>query len=212
MFSKIIFITILSINFVYANSLSDRVSKARSYCFDQNINYYNKASFNPPHSSDFDLYRPSTTQKLLTPVYVGIFDRFGGVLQTMISGGDTYGVNYNLSALGTAARRYAYSKRLNKLGKTCLASCITNHLLEADADIFPTTSMPLAISKGRGFCRHFALTTFEILKIMGENVQTEVSFIHMFLKLNYGGEKLYFDPSAETGAYRCNFIKAKDIK
>ncbi len=212
MFSKIIIITILSINFVYAKSLSDRVSKARSSCFDQSIDYYNKASFNPPHSSDFDLYTPSTTQRFLTPIYVGIFDRFGGVLQTMIDGGEGYRVNYYLSSLGAEARRYAYSKNLSKLGATCLASCITNHLLESDGDIFPTTSVPLAISQGRGFCRHFALTAFEILKRMGENVKTEVSFIHMFLKLNYGGEKLYFDPSVETGAYRCNFIKSKDIK
>lgn len=198
-------------NFANA-SLKDRVQKARSICLNSNNNYFNEASFHPPHHSDFDLYTPSTTQNILSPVYIGIFDRFGGVIQGMIENDDAKNVPYYLKKLGQEAKRFFYHKRLNKLGATCLASCITNQLMEGDEDVFPTTSLSLAISNGKGFCRHFALSTLEILKNMGIYVKPEYSFRHMFLKLNHGRQKLYFDPSINEGTFRCNFIKANDIK
>jgi len=205
-------ITLISISGVASASLNYRVNKARSVCFDKDNNYFNKATFNPPHESDFDLYTPSKTQNVLSPVYIGIFDRFGGGLQSLIENGDARYVSYYLRKLGQEAKRYIFNKKLNRLGATCLATCITNQLMEGDEGVFPTTSLPLAISNGKGFCRHFALSTLELLKQMGVKAAPEYSFRHMFLKLNYYGEKLYLDPSVNEGTYRCNFIKVKDIK
>ena len=193
------------------SSLRDRVTKARSTCFDPKITYYNNATFNTPHPNDFDLYTPSNTQRMLTPVYVGIIDQFGGVVQGLIENGEArYATSY-LRKLGNEAKTYMRKKYLNKLGAICLASCITNKLMESDESIFPTTSLPLALSNGKGFCRHFSLSTLELLKRMGIKAKAEYSFRHMFIKLNYKKEALYFDPSVSEGTYSCNFIKANKV-
>jgi len=200
------------LNSATASDFTHRVSKARQFCFSSKHTYYHQETFHQSFKLKSEFYKPSKTQKLLGPVFIGIFDRFGSVVQGMITGDESANVKYYLKSLGREAKRYAFQKNFNVYKSICLASCITNNLLETDPDTNPFESLDLAIVEGRGFCRHFALTTLDILKSMNVKISPEYSLNHMFLKFKQNGIEYYFDPSVNDGRFDCNFINSSLVK
>jgi hypothetical protein len=150
-------------------------------------------------------YQPSNLQRATTPIYKVIIDDFGGIIQSLISGSDEYQVAYSLGRLG----RIVGSSNGTKAQKICMATCMVNHLMQGDEDVFPTTSMTLAVARGRGFCRHFSLATLRVLAAAKIDAKYEVAIDHMFLKLNLDGKRYYTDPSNQDGLSDCNFIPVK---
>ena len=192
---------------VHSKELMDRVGEAQKSCFNSRYSFYGEVSFNPPRENYEYLYKVSRLQRFLSPGFIALVDNFGGDFQGVIAGDDTVYVDYYLKALAQDARKYRREENLNIFKSICVASCITNNLMEADPDINPFTSMELAISKGRGFCRHYALTTEKILEKMRIKVEREYSVSHMFLKFRHQGETYFFDPSFADGMVDCNFMK-----
>ena len=156
-------------------------------------------------------YRASTTQWALFPIYRGIFDEFGSVLQGLISGGDEFAVRPNLHSLARELKAKKLREGLTNPQLICLASCVTNNLMEGDEDVFPTTSMDMSVADGKGFCRHFMLTTKYMLERMDIKTNAGFSWDHTFLYYNHGQKKYIFDPTVSDGMSDCQFFSTENL-
>ena len=205
---KAVLVLSMTISFsAYSKGYIERSFDARSKCGLQNLA---QPKYEAPEESMKKHYQPSNLQRVLTPVYSGIFDHFGGIVQGMISGQDEAYVKPTLKRLGREISRYAQSNPMSTEQKICMATCMVHHLMEP-GDPTPWSSMELANARGVGFCRHFSMTTKYILKYAGIEVDTETALDHMFLKIKLGGILHYQDPMNEDGQYSCTFFPADSV-
>lgn len=183
----------------------DRVSKAQTKC---GLSQLSTPVYEAPEEYMKKHYQPSNLQRVLTPVYTTIIDRFGGVVQGMITGGDEAYVGPTLRRLGRQIKR---TPGLSKENKICMATCMVNYMMEGDDNVIPFSSMNMAVAQGKGFCRHFSLATELILEAADVDVDTEVAFDHMFLKTQIRGRLHYQDPMNENGRWSCTFFPANSV-
>lgn len=208
----VLFLTLTSLTCAsaLAGNLANRVEQARQRCLRPNQHGLS-VEFKQPPAGMVSHYRASTAQWAMFPIYRGIFDEFGSVLQGIISGGDEFSVRPYLHSLARDLKAKQIREGLTSAQAVCLASCVTNHLMEPDEDVFPTTSMDMAVADGKGFCRHYMLTTKYMLDRMGIKTRAGFSWDHTFLYFNHGQRKFIFDPTVSDGMSDCAFFSTENL-
>ncbi len=204
-FGYLIFGILLTSN-VWASSLEQRIDQAIGTCLKKSKTKMEVLYTSAP-SDMIEHYNPSTFQKGAFNIFRGVYDEFGGVLQGALSGDDEVHVKPYLQFLGKKLKKKMTEERLSKQQGICLASCMTNQLMDQDFDLTPTTSMERSVAIGRGFCRHFVLATDEILKSAGISSQYGFSFDHIFFYFQNEGQKVIFDPLVNASPYICEFYE-----
>ena len=193
-----------------AGNLASRVNQARQRCLKPRQNGLT-VEFKKPPTGMVQHYRASTTQRALFPIYRGIVDEFGSVLQGMISGGDEFAVRPYLHSIARDLKAKQTREGLTSAQTICLVSCVTNILMEPDEDVFPTTSMDMAVADGKGFCRHYMMTTKYMLDRMSIQTRAGFSWDHTFLYFNHGQRKYIFDPTVSDGMSDCAFFSTENL-
>lgn len=187
-----------------AQGLNHRYDNAVRNCLAPNQTYMDVQYREAPKAMQSH-YKPSMVQRASFHIYRGIFDEFGGVVQGMLSQKDEAYVKPYLRALGQELKRKQRREDLSSHQAICIASCMVNQLMEGDEDVFPTTSMELAVARGKGFCRHFVLATDYILKSAGIPSKYGFSLDHIFFYFENQGKKVIFDPGMSDGITSCDF-------
>ena len=204
-FGYLMFGILLTSN-VWANSLEQRIDQAIGTCLKPSKTKTDVLYTSAP-SDMTEHYTPSTFQRGAFNIFRGVYDEFGGVVQGVLSGGDEVHIKPYLQFLGQKLKKKMVEEKLSKNQGICLASCMTNQLMEQDFDLTPTTSMERAVTLGRGFCRHFVLATDEILKSAGIRSQYGFSIDHVFFYFQNENQKFIFDPLVNSSPYSCEFYE-----
>lgn len=201
-----ILLLIFSLN-TFSRDLDMRVLNAFNSCLSQNHSQLHVSITKAPQSMT-NYFKPSLLQKISFPLSSGVNDGLGFYMQGLLSvdneDSDMVFVKDNLKYLGRELKKKAIREGLSTLQVSCLSSCLVQHLMSTD-EVFPTTSMDLAVSRGKGFCRHFVLATEEILKTASVSYELGISLNHIFLYLNHKGKKVIFDPTNDDGLNSCVF-------
>ncbi len=206
LFAFVFIIPILSHALTPENSLDDRLSRVYEQCLSSRIQVPSPTFRDIPQGMRSH-YIPSRLQTVLSPIYRGIFDHAGGIIQSLISDRDEVFVDSRLRGIGRIIRDQLVTRKINSLQAVCLSSCAINYLMEGDDDVFPTISMTLAVANGRGFCRHFTMAQNVILEKAGVKAEYGLSLDHMFLYVqNERGQQLIFDPTNVDHPLDCTFF------
>ena len=202
-------LTLTSTN-VFSGSFAFRVEEAMKKCVRPNQHFLQVEFKNAP-ADMVKHYRTNYAQAAMFPIYRGIVDEFGSVLQGVLDGGDEFAVRPSLNSIARQLKAKQAREGLSAPQAICLASCVTNALMEPDDEVFPTTSMDMAIADGKGFCRHYMLSTKYMLERMSIKTQTGLSWDHTFLYFTYGERKYIFDPTVSDGLGECSFFNTDNL-